>query len=102
MTSITNDYDAANMSDLCGLTGAITVIFTHTDAAGNSATSSAVFTIEDTTLPTFVPNGGSVTVECDGTGNVAEIDARMEHGEQLHGHGQPWRCDAGEDHKHVD
>ncbi|MGB1074528.1 MAG: hypothetical protein ACPGYZ_10585, partial [Flavobacteriales bacterium] len=37
--------------------------------------SSATFTIEDTTAPTFQPNTGSVTVECDGTGNVDEIDA---------------------------
>ncbi|MGB0509718.1 MAG: HYR domain-containing protein, partial [Flavobacteriales bacterium] len=75
VTSITNDYDVANMSDDCGLTGSILVTFTHTDAAGNSATSSATFTIEDTTAPTFQPNTGSVTVECDGTGNVDEIDA---------------------------
>ena len=36
VTSITNDYDVANMSDDCGLTGSILVTFTHTDAAGNS------------------------------------------------------------------
>lgn len=47
----TNDFTA--LSDLCGETGAATVIFTAADDCGNAATTQATFTIEDTEPPVF-------------------------------------------------
>ena len=44
-----NDFTA--LSDLCGATGAATVIFTASDDCGNSTSTTATFTIEDTTNP---------------------------------------------------
>jgi len=56
-----NDFTA--LSDLCGSTGAATVIFTATDGCGNATSTSATFTIEDNSAPTLtVP--ADATVEC--------------------------------------
>jgi len=49
--NITSDYDFNNLSDECGLTGSLTVVYTITDDCGNSVTKTATFTIEDTTPP---------------------------------------------------
>jgi len=69
-----SDYDA--LSDLCGATGAVTVIFTATDDCGNfSDTISATFTIEDTTDPTIDTDPSDETVECDGAGNTTQLNA---------------------------
>ena len=72
--SWSNDYDAANFVTNCGQSGYVDVIFTATDVNGNTATTTATFTIEDTTIPFIVPTYLSVTVECDGSGNVADYD----------------------------
>ncbi len=69
----TNNF--TGLSDLCGATGAATVIFTATDACGNAATTTATFTIEDTTDPTIGTPASDETVECDGAGNVAALNA---------------------------
>ena len=69
----TNDFDT--LSDDCGATGAATVTFTATDACGNSASTTATFTIEDTTAPAIDTEALDVTVECDGVGNQADLDA---------------------------
>ncbi|MEW4925793.1 hypothetical protein, partial [Algibacter sp. 2305UL17-15] len=60
-----NNFTA--LSDLCGATGAVTVIFTATDACDNSSMTTATFTIEDTTDPTWTNTPADMTVECDGT-----------------------------------
>ncbi|WP_082333836.1 gliding motility-associated C-terminal domain-containing protein [Mangrovimonas sp. TPBH4] len=68
----TNDY--SSLSDDCGATGSATVTFTATDDCGNTATTSATFTIEDTTDPTIDTAAADLTVECDGSGNTAELN----------------------------
>ena len=62
--SWSNDYAA--LSTQCGATGSVLVTFTATDDCGNSATTSATFTIQDTTAPTFSSTlPSNITVECD-------------------------------------
>ena len=68
-----NDFDA--LSDDCGATGTATVTFTATDDCGNSSSTTATFTIEDTTAPAIDMAAMDATVECDGAGNAADIDA---------------------------
>ena len=69
----TNNYSGA-LSDLCGLTGAATVIFTATDTCGNYATSTGTFTIQDTTPPEFttiLPE--FISVSCDAIPHPLEL-----------------------------
>ncbi len=61
--------------ELAVKSGSVDVTFTAEDASGNTSSSTARFTIEDTTVPYVVPEGLTVTVECDGNGNIAEYDA---------------------------
>ncbi len=68
-----NDY--TSLSDDCGTTGSATVIFTATDDCGNASTTSATFTIEDTTNPSIDVAASDETVECDGAGNTAALNA---------------------------
>jgi len=63
------------LSDDCGATGSATVTFTATDACGNTSTTTATFTIEDTTPPNINTPASNMTVECDGAGNVNELNA---------------------------
>ena len=69
----TNDFEG--LSDDCGATGSATVIFTATDDCGNASTTSATFTIEDTTDPSIDTAASDETVECDGSGNTAALNA---------------------------
>ena len=73
--SITHDYMDGDLSDDCGATGAVTVTFTAVDECGNSSSTTATFTIEDTTAPTIDMMADDQTVECDGAGNAADLDA---------------------------
>ena len=68
----TNDFDA--LSDGCGASGGATVMFTATDACGNASSTTAMFTIEDTMAP-VVSEAMDMTVECDGDGNVIDLEA---------------------------
>jgi len=74
-SDVTWSNDFTVLSDLCGATGSATVVFTATDDCGNSSTTVATFTIEDTTAPVIDPPASDLTVECDGTGNTGELDA---------------------------
>lgn len=74
--SWSNNFSA--LSDLCGETGSVTVTFTATSDDGcvtNSSQTIATFTIVDTTDPTIDTCPLDTTVECDGQGNVEELDA---------------------------
>ncbi len=53
----------------------ITITFTATDDCGNASTTSATFTINDTTAPTITTAASDKTVQCDGAGNVASFNA---------------------------
>src|SRR5204862_471112 len=69
---VTNNY--AGLSDLCGASGAATVIFTATDACGNQSSCSKTVTVVDTTAPAITCSSNAV-FECDGAGNGAQIAA---------------------------
>ncbi len=75
--SLTWSYtpDPATLSDLCGATGAVTVTFRATDPCGDYAETTATFTVTDTTPPSIDPAAANLTVECDGAGNIAALDA---------------------------
>ena len=47
--------------------------FTATDACGNKIISTATFTIEDTTKPLIDITASDITVQCDGSGNTAQL-----------------------------
>ena len=71
--TITNNIVLGSLDISCDNQGDITVIWTATDNNGNSATTSATLSINDTRIPTFgeVVN---LTVECDGEGNLDDWD----------------------------
>ena len=51
-----------------------TVIFTATDDCGNASSTTATFTIEDTTNPSIDMMAEDSTVECDGMGNMTALN----------------------------
>ena len=62
-----NDFEPDGFVPGCGMTGAIQVVFTATDACGNDTVSdAATFTIEDTTPPEITVQPTGDTVECPG------------------------------------
>ena len=65
----------------CGETGEVTVTFTAEDDCGNTASTTATFTIEDTTAPqiTAANQADDMTVECDGQGNGAALQAWLDN-----------------------
>ena len=69
---ISNDYPGVSSAS-CGTTGFSTVTFTATDDCGNTATCSAIITIDDTTIPDFLLRPQDMIVECDGAGNAADV-----------------------------
>ena len=71
--AITHDFEA--LSDSCGATGHALVTFTATDACGNAASCSATFTISDSEAPEVTTASADLTVQCDGQGNTADLDA---------------------------
>ncbi|MEZ4950508.1 MAG: hypothetical protein R2784_14145, partial [Saprospiraceae bacterium] len=74
--TITNNF--TGLSDDCGATGSATVIFTATDDCGNSTQTTATFTIEDTTVPDIDEPAQDLVLECDGAGNLTEIQAWLD------------------------
>ena len=79
--SVTWTHNFTALSDGCGATGTATVIFTATDECGNASITTATFTIIDTTPPAISPAASNLTVECDGSGNTAQLNAwLLSHG----------------------
>jgi len=68
----TNNFIA--LSDDCGMTGSATVTFTATDECNLTNTTTATFTIEDTTPPTIDVEASDLSIECDGNGNITEVN----------------------------
>ena len=74
----------ATLSDDCGATGAATVTFYATDDCGLMDSTTATFTIEDLLAPEFTTEAMNDTVECDGAGNTAQLQAWLDnHGGAL-------------------
>lgn len=67
----TNAYPG--LSNGCGLTGSTTVIFTATDACGNSLTTSATFTIADHLAPNVSVAAQGTTILCGQPGTQADV-----------------------------
>lgn len=66
-----NDFNVLNAT--CA-GGAVTVTFTATDDCGNSTSTSAVIDFVDTTAPDLLLASADATVECDGLGNMTELE----------------------------
>jgi len=66
-----DDYSPDNFVATCCNSGYVDVTFTATDNCGNSSSTTARFTIQDTTAPTLtVP--ADVTIECDASTDPAD------------------------------
>ena len=74
----TNDYVPSSENTACGATGTVTVTFTATDNCGLESTTQATITIEDTTPPVIEVVAVDETVECDGSGNTAALQAWLD------------------------
>ncbi|MCX7549238.1 hypothetical protein OS191_00125, partial [Xanthomarina sp. F2636L] len=66
----TNNYGGAT-SDCAA---PIEVIFTATDACGNSSSTTATYSIIDTVAPEISTAASPLTVECDGNGNITDLN----------------------------
>ncbi|WP_199757259.1 hypothetical protein, partial [Formosa maritima] len=66
----TNNY-GGSASDC---SAAIDVTFTATDACGNSVSTTASYAIQDTVAPIINTNASPETVECDGAGNLNDLN----------------------------
>jgi hypothetical protein len=67
----TNTY--SGLSNGCGMTGNTLVIFTATDACGNSLTTSATFTIADHLAPAISVAAQGTTIVCGQPGTQTEV-----------------------------
>ena len=72
--SVINSYDISGFSNQCGLTGTQVVTFTATDDCLNTRTCTASIIILDTTDPAITQEAIPETVECNGSGNLAELN----------------------------
>jgi len=72
-TPPTTTFEVVSTSFNCGNSTTTTYRFITTDDAGNTAECFSTITTEDTTAPVIADNAADVTVECDGTGNDADL-----------------------------
>lgn len=61
-----------NLSNECGATGSALVTFTATDECGSTETAATV-TVVDSSPPVLNSQSTDLLVECDGTGNLADL-----------------------------
>ena len=119
-------HDFTALSDDCGATGSATVTFTATDDC-NASTTSAIFTIEDTTAPDILMegevlrDGGEAQAFADWLADFGEHDVRVarwngaerdagfrmvrqqrDRDGDLHGHGRLRKRDDPRGHLHGD
>ncbi|MFG6687678.1 LamG-like jellyroll fold domain-containing protein [Mariniflexile sp. HNIBRBA6329] len=73
-SSVTWSNNFSSLSNTCGETGSALVTFTATDACGNSRSRTASFIIEDKTIPFITNAPQNLTVECDGAGNITDLN----------------------------
>jgi gliding motility-associated-like protein len=73
-SNVTWSNNFSELSDDCGFTGTALVTFTATDDCGNSSSTSASFIIIDSTNPIINTQASDLTVECDGQGNVRQLN----------------------------
>ena len=57
-----------------GFVATVTVEFTYTDICGNFSTTDADFIIIDQSDPVITTGANNMTVQCDGSGNVADLN----------------------------
>jgi len=65
LVTYSNNY--TSISNGCGASGSVNVMFTANDNCGNSETRTATLTVEDTTPPNWTVNPMDLIVECNGT-----------------------------------
>ena len=67
----TNNFQS--LDTICGFAGSAEVTFVAMDDCGNETSTTAIFTIQDTTQPVYVEQPQNLTVECDGNGNEDDL-----------------------------
>ena len=73
--AVTWSNNFTSLSDGPGASGSATVVFTATDESGKSSPTSATFSVNDTAPPSITTPAAPKTVECDGAGNTAALEA---------------------------
>ncbi|WP_040279748.1 HYR-like domain-containing protein, partial [Psychroserpens damuponensis] len=71
-SSVTWSNDFTALSNECSSTGSAIVTFTATDGCGNSSSTTATFSIEDTTPPVITAPANNQSIECNIDGGVTE------------------------------
>uniref|UniRef100_UPI00398A98E2 gliding motility-associated C-terminal domain-containing protein n=1 Tax=Winogradskyella sp. A3E31 TaxID=3349637 RepID=UPI00398A98E2 len=70
--------ESDSVVEQCGNTRTITRTWTVTDACNNSVSGDQIITVVDTTPPTISIVASDQTVECDGSGNVDQLQAWLD------------------------
>ena len=71
-----HDYEEVDLE--CNQQGAVVVTFTATDACGNSTSATANLSITDQVPPMITSPAQDETVECDGEGNIAQLQSWLD------------------------